>query len=302
MKVKVKPNNRPNDHPSFIGLPVIMRCRDCLYDEDDCIYHPDRDRSYFYHAIRYVLTSKMQCPRFRSKVSVIKGIVEFGLAPLLFLLGFGTLKFLIGSLLFIPAIFGLDKLTDELLIKYYENKELKRYQEYENGLKRIEEEELKALKEGMSDEESEFYVFAKNLYSSLNKRYEEIEKSEVLVSKNGKRVKDKIKEVLKELDSLNNKLSIENIGTSYVKTLYKLHLVKLVELSDKFIDLLDFEEITDQQIIEYSNLLEVFRKKISDNQIYLSEKAEQDFIIKMLALNEDVDPSYSGESEVKNNV
>ena len=299
MKVKVKPNNRPNDHPSFIGLPVIMRCRDCLYDEDDCIYHPNLD-SYSYSK-RYILTSKMQCPRFRSKVSVIKGSIEFGLAPLLFLLGFGTLRFSIGSLLYIPIIFGLDKLTDNLLVKYYENKEIKRFEEYENGLKKIEEEEIKALKEGLTDEESEFYVFAKNLYSSLNKRYEEIEKSEVLVSKDGKRVKDKFKEVLKELDSLNNKLSIENIGTSYVKTLYKLHLVKLVELSDKFIDLLEFEEITDQQIIEYSNLLEVFRKKISDNQIYLSEKAEQDFIIKMLALNEDVDPSYSGESEAKNN-
>ena len=300
MKVKVKAKS--NDYPSFIGLPVIMRCRDCLYDEDDCIYHPDRDRSYFYHGIRYVLTSKMQCPRFRSKVSVIKGIVEFGLAPLLFLLGFGTLKFLIGSLLYIPIIFGLDKLIDELLIKYYEAKEIKRFEEYENGLKRIEEEELKALKEGLTDEESEFYDFAKNLYSSLSKRYEEIEKSKLLVKNDGKRVKDKYTEVLNELDSLNKKLSIENIGTSYVKTLYKLHLVKLLELTDKFVELLDTGEITNQQITEYSNLLEVFRKKISDNQIYLSEKAEQDFIIKMLALNEDVDPSYSGESEVKNNV
>ena len=292
MKINVvvsKQEKLQEEQKDFNELSEILNCYDCNFFCEDCIYHPGRDAYSLMR--RYNLTSKLQCPKFQKRLMVVKTLLNFLFLPLLFFFGFGTFKFLIGTIFYGFIIIGFDKLTDDFLIKYYENVEIKRRQEYDDAIKKIKDEK-------MTDEECDFFTFAETLYKSLSEKYEEIVKSKALLNiSNGKRVEKKFEEVLIEFENLNKKLSEENIRTSYIKTLYNLHIVKLIEISVKFIELLKLNEVTDEQVKEFSNLLEVFRKKISDNQIYLQEKAEQDFIIKMQALNDDVDSTYSGNSE-----
>ena len=74
----------------------------------------------------------------------------------------------------------------------------------------------------------------------------------------------------------------------------------MLDYSKTFFEHYHANILTSKEISEFSNLLEVFRVKIANHAEYLKNKVEDDFLIKMKALNEDVIPDFDG-SEANNN-
>ena len=237
------------------------------------------------------------------KVSITKLVIEIlifiavTISNLIFFNGF-WMTILKISLTFISL--GLLDFISDLLIKYIcVNSEKKRKEIYDIKIQKINEENeaIRKANLGITAETEKFFDNSILLFNEFKYVFDSFKPNLNLESKNEKRVIDKFEEFLKELEELNGKLSKDNIDSTYITTLYDVHLPKLLEYSKRFSASIISGILTQKQIIEFSNLIEVFRTKIDNHAEYLQNKEEDDFLIKMQALNEDIIPEYDGSEE-----
>ena len=74
--------------------------------------------------------------------------------------------------------------------------------------------------------------------------------------------------MLEEFANLNEKLSLYNYEDSTLIPIYNVYLPRLKDNSYYLIELLKKDKLTENQKVEFSNLLEVFRKKLNDENEY----------------------------------
>lgn len=276
--------------PEYESVESRLKCYNCTFSCDrNC--HID---------------SRYNCEKFVRRISIVKLIIEiiiFNAITVFSLINFNgfwpaILKVTFTFILLLASDFLTDKMIKNICI----SSEKLRKAKYDAKVQKLKEnnEAIKRAKAGITEEIQEFLDNSKSLYNELHRTFESINKILNMEAKDSKRVINKFKEVLNELDILNGKLSDNNFESTYITTLYEIHLPKLLEYSNQFVTYLNSNTLTQKQITEFANLLEVFRVKISKHAEYLQNKIEDDFIIKMRALNEDVIPDFDG-SEVKNN-
>jgi len=282
-------NNQFHEIPDFTPIKEILHCGECAVSSE-CNN----------------IGSKYDCERFIRLVSKIKLIIEF-----ILLLAIMSCSIFYFHTFWKPAFCGItafiiimiiDNYSDKIIRKACAKAEVKRRNEYREMIEKLnkENEAIKRANLGITEELQKFLDDSNNILNELRNNYNIIEDNMGLQSKEGERVLEKLADVNSELEILNKKLSKDNFETSYMSTLYKVHLPKLLEYTKRFVELLNSKTISQNQIIKYSDLLEVFRIKIANHTQYLQDKAEDDFIIKITALNEDVMPEFDG-SEVETN-
>lgn len=292
-------NNDELQIPEFEHLSLRLGCKDCNYDCKHAEFAQE-------HGYTPYLKYRFGCERTLKRISAVKWIYEIlvfasvTVLNVVYASNFGIM--LLGA--FCTFIFLLlfdlwtEHIIDDLFI-YYESKKIEKYNA---KVKQLQEENqaIQRAKAGITEEVQKFLDNSKVLYEKLSVFFETIQNSLDSNEKNEQRVVVKFQEVLKELEILNSKLSKDNFESSYITTLYEVHLPKLLEYSSLFVENFSAGTLTSKQIVEFSNLLEVFRVKISTHTEYLQQKTEDDFIIKMKALNEDVIPDFDGSEENNN--
>lgn len=284
--------------PNFLPIEDKLKCKTCFNENCEysvgrflCSGHPN---------------SKYDCEKFLRIISISKMIFEIILFSLVTVFSFINFKGFWLTLLTIVLTFifllASDILSDKLIKYICIRSEEQRKHNYSIKVEKLKEENeaIKRVKDGITEEIKEFLDTSKFLSNELHATFESIKDKLNIDLKIEKRVVDKFQEVLKELEILNGKLSKHNFESTYISTLYELHLPKLLEYSKQFLSYRNSNTLTQKQIAEFSNLLEVFKVKISDHTKYLQNRIEDDFVIKMKALNEDVMPDFDG-SEVENN-
>jgi len=277
--------------PEFTPLTQVLKCENCPKNSE-CKY--------------YTVYTKYNCMQFLQKISRIFlpiEIIGFGAVFAFSLLHFQTF-WKSALLLFFTFIFFVifEILSDKVIYKICNISEQKRRIEYDEKVKKIKEdnEAIQKANLGITEELEKFLNYSKSMLNELTKFLDLLKNYDELKSEKGDRVLRKFDGVISELQILNNKLSNSNFESSYISTLYNVHLPKLLEYSKQFIELLSSKTTTENQIIKFSDLLEVFRIKIANHTQYIQDKAEDDFLIKITALNEDVMPEFDG-SEVNSN-
>ena len=292
--------------PEFIPITEILNCKNCT-DRDKCeSYKKMRNYLCSENSIEDFISSKYDCEKFLYLVCWIKfgvELVSFIAGIVLLMLHFHTFwKTSIAIVFVFLVILFLDWMTDKIIYKICKKSEENRKNEYKQKVKTLQQqnEAIQKANAGITEEVDRFIKYSDNMLNELIRGYDTVKNSQYLQTKEGERVLKKLEGVNSELAILNKKLSTGNIESSYISTLYKVHLPKLLEYSKQFEELLNNGTATINQIVKFSDLLEVFRIKIANHTQYLKDKAEDDFIIKITALNEDVMPEFDG-SEVNSN-
>lgn len=277
--------------PEFIPLTQVLKCASCP-KHSECKYH--------------MVNTKYYCMRFLLKISWIFlpiEIVALGSVFAFSLLHFQTF-WKSALLLFSTFIFFtvFEILFDKIIYKTCKMSEEKRRIEYNEKVKKIQKdnEAIQKANMGITEELEKFLNYSESMLNELTKIFDLLKNYDELKAEKGDRILIKFEAVISELQILNKKLSNSNFESSYISTLYNVHLPKLLEYSKQFIELLNSNATTENQIVKFSDLLEVFRIKIANHTQYIQDKAEDDFLIKITALNEDVMPEFDG-SEVNSN-
>lgn len=292
--------------PEFTPITKILDCKNCSCRSQCGSYTMFKKSLCEEDRIEDFVNSKYDCEKFLNLVFWIKILVEavsFIASIALSILHFHTFwKTSIAIVSIFVVILFLDWMTDIVIYKICKKSEQNRKNEYNQKVKTLQEqnEAIQKANAGITEEVDKFLKYSDKLLNELIMVYNSVKDSQNLQSKEGERVLKKLEGVNSELAILNKKLSTGNIESSYISTLYKVHLPKLLEYSKQFEELLGFGSVTVNQVVKFSDLLEVFRIKIANHTQYLQDKAEDDFIIKITALNEDVMPEFDG-SEVDSN-
>ncbi len=274
--------------PEFVPITSILGCKDCPI-KDKC-------RGKF-------INSKFDCCKFLQQSSWIKFSIEALLLIVVTICSLFPFKGFWHSVLVIVPVFTIlvlsdiisDKICKNILIK----KELARKQEYDTTVKQIEadNEAIRKRKLGITEELEKFLNDSAILVERLKEAFSRFEEASEAFSEDEKRVDEKLKAVITQLDGLNQKLSKDNFESSYISTLYNVHLPKLLEYTYKFLTLRKEDNLTKEQIVSFADLLEVFRIKISNHNQYMQDQTRDDFTYKIIALNESVLPGFDGSEE-----
>lgn len=279
--------------PEFKKLCSKLKCEQCTYY---CVnglkVRNGEEPSY--------LPSKYYCEKFLKRISILITIIEialFILSASFAWVHFGG--FWITVLKLVITFGGLlifDFFSDRLIELICNSSEKKRKNKYDIKVQNLkkENEAIQKANAGITQEMQEFLDNSKSLFNGLNHIADSIKDYVYIYDE---KVSIKFEAVLKELKFLNEKLYKDTFESSYISTLYEIHLPKLLEYSTEFLNYLNSNTLTEKQIVEFIKLLEVFRVKISSHTKYIQNKVEDNFIIKMTALNQDVIPDYDGNEE-----
>lgn len=297
MKENVFGNELPI--PEYVSLNHKLNCKSCSYSACNC-------SGKSFNTCDPILDSLYSCIKIFNFTSVMKMILEgfcFIAFSIFFIANFTGLWPTIFKIVVTFITLCLFDVGSEFLIKFiFDKTEQIRKKKFDAKVIQIQEENeaIRKANLGITKETEKLFDNSVTLYNELNFIFENISSKLDENSKTEKRVINKFKVVLDELKTLNSKLSIDNVENIYITTLYDIHLPKLLDYSKTFFEHSHANILTSKEISEFSNLLEVFRVKISNHAEYLKAKVEDDFLIKLKALNEDVIPDFDG-SEVTNN-
>ncbi|MGN1298437.1 MAG: hypothetical protein ACI4UE_00410 [Candidatus Scatovivens sp.] len=276
--------------PEFQELEQLLNCNEC------------KQRSTCNCTIR-TMKQKTDCPKISRKVYTIQMVAEIILLVGICLGSYFLFKnfwilLVTACIVCVFNIFIDSALEKKIEEKSFEN-EKERKRAYKEEVSRIvkENELLKRKKNGESEEYIQFTENILKLTISLEDIIDKIKNQEVQDSKERKRVKEKCGKLMEELNSLNEMMNPKIFQTTYIQTLYCIHLVRLLDNMQEYYNLDLQNKLTDKQIKEFGNLLEAFIQKIANHHEYLYTQQEDDFIIRMKSLNQSVLPESDGSEE-----
>ena len=281
--------------PEFVSITSILNCNECPI-KDKCNNNESKE-----------INSKFDCSKFLHTYTWTKFSVE---ALLLIAISISSIipfkGFLYSVFIIVPvfaALVVLDIISDKICKNILENKELARKQDHDETVKQIQSdnEAIRKRKLGITEELEKFLNTASSFLKELKDCFDSLKELSETFSEEEKRVDNKLNSVIIELSKLNEKLSKDNFETTYISTLYNVHLPKLLEYTHKFLTLRKEDNLTKEQIVSFADLLEVFRIKISNHTKYMQEQTRDDFTYKIVALNESVLPGFDGSEESGNN-
>lgn len=277
--------------PEFVSITSILGCKDCPI-KDNCRGHDQK-----------IINSKFDCFKFLQPFSWIKLSIEALLLIVAAICSIIPFKGFWHSVLVIVPVFAILVLSDIISDKICENiltkKEFVRNQEYETTVEQIkaDNEAIRRRNLGITEELEKFLNNSAILVERLKEAFSHFEEASEIFLEDEKRAYEKMQAVIIQLDILNQKLSKDNFESTYVSTLYNVHLPKLLEYTNKFLELRKEDNLTKEQIVNFADLLEVFRIKISNHTKYMQDQTRDDFTYKIIALNESVLPGFDGSEE-----
>ena len=283
-------NYKEFDIPEYTSLKDLMSCSKCKH------------YNLFYNKCKYCtrIKSKYDCVRFTGIILKVKLFISLLVLVSLTVLTLMSFKNFWSSLYIISwafiSIMILHFLSDKVLKYFCIKSEQKRREKYDKQVQELEakNEAIRRVNLGITEELQKFLDYSVFLLNGFTKIFKALKKNLHEDSVEEKRVLIKFENVIQELMTLNENITSYNYETTSIPSLYYIHLTKLLEYSNTFQTLLESKKLTQQQIIEFSNLLEVFRVKLYNYVTYLKDKSEDDFIVKILALNKDIMPEYDG--------
>ena len=276
--------------PEYISITKRLKCSHCKY------------YSYSWSECRKksVINSRFSCYRFYNRFAVSKFVSSLIFLILGIVYNFIYFSSFWTSVLIMAvlttSLILVDIISDVIFKHLSLHLEKRRKQKYDCKVEKIEEQNKIIRKQmlGISDEYEAFIANSKALYSSLKNSAKVISTIFESPSQVDERIIQKFEKMLEEFANLNEKLSLYNYEDSTIIPIYNVYLPRLKENSNYFIELANKGKLTGNQKVEFSNLLEVFRKKFESENVYLDYKLEQDFINKIQALNRDLSPEYDG--------
>lgn len=275
--------------PKFKELTEVLDCSNCMY-RDNCKYSPTRYS-------RYNLESKMQCKRYENAFWYLKIFGGLAIQILIGLLTWFIFKrFLVtaGVIIALWAVmFFLENKFDKFIKGKSKQTEKNRLTNHEKEVEKIEASNLAITRQinGETEEYVEFKEKISDILKSLSNNKDSIlgnihsysTEEEKIVSEN-------FNSLIHTLELLETKITPKNFEEKSVQVFYMLHLNSLKEYSEKYIKLMNSvdDELTQNQKIEFADLLRTFKSK-ADLQIkILKEIDEEDFIQGMKNLSKSI--------------
>ena len=294
--------------PDYISLIEKYKCDTCRLNANNVPYH---------HGFLQRLATcdgepfkRTQCKKRCWLFSDLFCLVTATIIVISFFWIFSQLQSLILSLAW-TIIFTIVMDCICCLIEYavdeiFEGLERIRRQKYDNKVADIEAINREKIKEVEKQKEREFEIYkdindARELVASLSnedfERLKEISNKSERAKENKKELLTIYKELLKNIQSLLEHINLKNFYFSEIKVLFQIHLPKLREYIIIYIEAVEGEKETDEQIEELIKLLESFNTKVISIQEYLNNSNTEELIYKMKALRVVVSRSHHKEEE-----
>lgn len=271
--------------PKYQSLEEKLNCKECNIRRN-C--HRD-------------INSKIECLKISNRIEIMQVIIltsieVAGIAAVFLLTKRFWLSFILAVLIFL-VVMATDSLIEKLSWAISHKRENARRSKYEESVKKIKAENdvIVRAANGETEEYDQFKNHIKTLMKALRDAQNKVLKEAKYKSTHERdRVDQKFSEVLENLEELNKKISVHVHEAGYVQAFYVVHLPALIANTNQYIELDQQNKLTDKQIVEFGNLLNVFSKKIASLEDYIKTQEEEEFIRNMKALNQTVLPDEDG--------
>ena len=278
--------------PKYVTLYEKYKCYDCKLNR----YHFINNTS---AKCEGSPSKRTECIKRTKPFSIIYNIVTGIIIAVAFILIYSRLKDLLLSLAYIVIFMvGMDIFSNLIgfaIDKIFEKIEKSRRKSYEQKIENLkamerqkeEEEQRQQEKENEKykeiDEAKEFFFRLSNEdFENLKKA---INKSQI-DKENKKDFLNKYKNLLKSMENLLEHVNSKNFHLSEIKVLFQIHLPKLEEYIETYIEAIETNKESESQREELSKLLEAFTDRIIWIKENLKKAEAENLVHKMQALRE----------------
>ena len=278
--------------PKYVTLYEKYKCYDCKLNR----YHFINNTS---AKCEGSPSKRTECIKRTKPFSIIYNIVTGIIIAVAFILIYSRLKDLLLSLAYIVIFMvGMDIFSNLIgfaIDKIFEKIEKSRRKSYEQKI-----ENLKAMERQKEEEEQRQQEKENEKYKEINEAKEfffrlsneDFEKLKKAINKsqidkeNKKDFLNKYKNLLKSMENLLEHVNSKNFHLSEIKVLFQIHLPKLEEYIETYIEAIETNKESESQREELSKLLEAFTDRIIWIKENLKKAEAENLVHKMQALRE----------------
>lgn len=283
------------DFPKYVTLRQKYGCDNCKYNKDNAPY------SYYRYSLRsrikklFATCNGEPCKRTECKkrcwlFSDLFSLVTAAVIIIVFFFIFYLLNNILLTLAAIAIVIvvmdiiccGIEFLVD----KIFESAEKLRKRKYDQkiaDMKAMDEQRLKEEQKQKDEEDSVYKQIneAKNIYTDLSNKYKKMK--QVCCNKE---MYDTYKQFLDDLETLLNKITLDNFYYSEIKILFQFYMPELVNNIKLYIETAKKAKETESQTRELIKLFECFSIQIKQICNNLSNSESEELVYKMQALRE----------------
>lgn len=286
--------------PDYVCLKEKYKCEKCIFNNKNKQY-----KHAFPHNIKYIFFNCKANPMKRTDckkrcwlISNLFSLSTAAIVVIAFIAIFLHVQSLMLSVAYIiPVVVILDIICciiEYLVDKTFEGIEKLRKYNYDKKVENIEavNREIEKEKQRQKEKEKELYKDienAKKLFDDLSSQYlsnmKDISKSENFPELKKEAYK-RYKELLKNVNCLLKKITLENFYFSEVKTFFQVYLPNLCENITIYTKKIENQNETENQIEQLNKLIESFNTKVTQIKENLDKSDAESLVYKMQALRE----------------
>ena len=278
--------------PKYVTLYEKYKCYDCKLNR----YHFINNTS---AKCEGSPSKRTECIKRTKPFSIIYNIVTGIIIAVAFILIYSRLKDLLLSLAYIVIFMvGMDIFSNLIgfaIDKIFEKIEKSRRKSYEQKIENLKAMERQKEEEEQRQQEKENEKYkeineAKEFFFRLsNEDFENLKKAinkSQIDKENKKDFLNKYKNLLKSMENLLEHVNAKNFHLSEIKVLFQIHLPKLEEYIETYIEAIETNKESESQREELSKLLEAFTDRIIWIKENLKKAEAENLVHKMQALRE----------------
>lgn len=278
--------------PKYVTLYEKYKCYDCKLNR----YHFINNTS---AKCEGSPSKRTECIKRTKPFSIIYNIVTGIIIAVAFILIYSRLKDLLLSLAYIVIFMvGMDIFSNLIgfaIDKIFEKIEKSRRKSYEQKIENLKAMERQKEEEEQRQQEKENEKYkeineAKEFFFRLsNEDFEDLKKAinkSQIDKENKKDFLNKYKNLLKSMENLLEHVNAKNFHLSEIKVLFQIHLPKLEEYIETYIEAIETNKESESQREELSKLLEAFTDRIIWIKENLKKAEAENLVHKMQALRE----------------
>ena len=278
--------------PKYVTLYEKYKCYDCKLNR----YHFINNTS---AKCEGSPSKRTECIKRTKPFSIIYNIVTGIIIAVAFILIYSRLKDLLLSLAYIVIFMvGMDIFSNLIgfaIDKIFEKIEKSRRKSYEQKIENLKAMERQKEEEEQRQQEKENEKYkeineAKEFFFRLsNEDFEDLKKAinkSQIDKENKKDFLNKYKNLLKSMENLLEHVNSKNFHLSEIKVLFQIHLPKLEEYIETYIEAIETNKESESQREELSKLLEAFTDRIIWIKENLKKAEAENLVHKMQALRE----------------
>ena len=278
--------------PKYVTLYEKYKCYDCKLNR----YHFINNTS---AKCEGSPSKRTECIKRTKPFSIIYNIVTGIIIAVAFILIYSRLKDLLLSLAYIVIFMvGMDIFSNLIgfaIDKIFEKIEKSRRKSYEQKIENLKAMERQKEEEEQRQQEKENEKYkeineAKEFFFRLsNEDFENLKKAinkSQIDKENKKDFLNKYKNLLKSMENLLEHVNSKNFHLSEIKVLFQIHLPKLEEYIETYIEAIETNKESESQREELSKLLEAFTDRIIWIKENLKKAEAENLVHKMQALRE----------------